>query len=256
MRFDLQTILGSKIGTSVDVNGFFVPANSLANHLRRFSEPALFNTEEAGAYSLTKSGSLARIKFRKQYFALTSRHQVIGPHYKFDQLCMVAHDERTLFTSHSVVFPEGDEDQQDDFDVLLFEFTELVTSGRLPASGWYDVSDDFHRKGPRQPGRVCCIGYPGYRNTINYDEMGYPRAPDAVWGVEVDPVLSGRLSFEPQPKIAFDPAGMSGAPVFGLSIDNDTPKTFFAGILTNASSVKFNFISFSRIKTMLPQTDS
>ena len=250
---DLETIIGSKVGTSIRVNSLLIPADSLSNHLLRFSDPALFNTAGLEKYSLSKSGSLTKVKLGVRYFALISYHQIKTPSYDFEQLCIIHSDRKTMFTSHSAVFPNGTQENIEDFDCALFEFTDVVKANKLPETGWYDLGVDLGRKLFPKAIIVCCIGYPGYRNNIDFDKLEYPVAPNAVWGHEIESQIKGRLSFRPKPEIDFDPSGMSGAPIFGVELQYNQPVVFFAGILTNASSQTFNFIPITRIRSLFHQ---
>ncbi|MEP3347768.1 MAG: hypothetical protein ABJN34_05295 [Litoreibacter sp.] len=245
---ELDTIIGIKTATAVDVNNLLVPSNSLAAHLRQYSEPALFHSDGAGKYHMSLSGSLFRARFNDRYFVFVSRHQMTLGNYEHDQIALLNYDKKTLVTSHRAVFPDN---ASDEYDCAVYEFTDLIKSGKLPATSWYDLKTDWVRDHLPKPNLVVAIGYPGHRNSIDYEAAHYGASPNAVWGVEASPVIDGRLSFVPKPEILFEPAGMSGCPVFGCSLDNLAPTCFFAGILTNATQNRFNFFSFSRMRPLL-----
>ena len=135
---DLGTLIGSKTLTSIRVNGLLVPANSIADHLQRYTDPALFHTEGQGQFHLSKSGSLVRIRLGDRFFAVTSVHQLDLHEYKYDQLCLLRPDRERLVTLHRVVFPENISDQRDIFDCLIFDSTEVVKEGALRASDFHD----------------------------------------------------------------------------------------------------------------------
>ncbi len=238
---DIDTIFGTKLHTSVLVNGLYVPAKILAQTLQLYTDPALFHTEEMGPYNLSKSGSLLRVKCNGRYFALMSAHQVIGAksNYNYEQLCL--HDNNgKLYTSHSAIYPVDDLDFE--FDALLFEFTEVVEAGNLQSSIWLDVKlDELSQICPKTM-RTLCIGYPGHRNNIDYEKNRYSVAPNAIWGEETTPCIGGNLAFNPSPPLSYEPSGMSGAPVFGIWIEEHVPKIYFAGIVSTASKHKFHFI--------------
>jgi hypothetical protein len=253
---ELDTILGSRLNTSIKVNELFIPANSVAQHLRTFAEPAIFHSDVEEPYDMSKSGSLTKLKINGRFFVLTTLHQLKSGHhlnfgsYNYDQLCIHNHETKHWLTSNRIIFPEGSEDNLEDFDCLLFEFTKAVEEYALQSSSWYNIDIDIKRDFTPKPMLVCCIGYPGFRNCIDYDNSTYAAAPNAIWGKEVKPSIRGRLAFKPINVESFDPAGMSGGPVFGIATEHDQLVTNFSGILTNASNFQFNFISFQRIKKL------
>lgn len=247
---ELNTIIGSRVDTSVDFNGLIVPANSVAHHIMSYTSPALFYTENNDPYSITKSGSLSRVRYKDRYFALATHHQVRGENYEFDQLCIHNIERKTFNTSNRAFFPEGDSSSKEDFDCLLFEFTDAVSGKGLSQVGWYDIENDLRRHMTPKSLVCCCIGYPGFRNRIDYDQAAYIVAPNAVFGRESSPALQGRLSFKPINEISYDPVGMSGGPVFGLSVESGKVVANLSGVLTNASRTCFNFISLQRIKSL------
>ena len=251
---ELATIIGSKAATAIRVNNLFVPASSIGNHLRAYTDPALFVSKDYEPYNMTKSGSLTRVKFSTRHFAIITHHQLSAPDYKYDQLAIHNPNTKKLITSHQVIFQTDRNTNEADYDCLIFEFTESVEGGALPKSGWYDLTNEIDAKLPK-PNIVFGLGYPGYRNNIDYDNDVYPMAPNLVHGKESRPRIRSRLSFIPDPKIDFSPDGMSGGPVFGCQIKNYTPEIFFAGIITNASKKQFNFLSRSKLGSMFDLLD-
>jgi hypothetical protein len=247
---ELNTIIGSRVDTSVDFNGLVVPANSVAHHIMSYTSPALFYTENNDPYSITKSGSLSKVRYKDRYFALATHHQVQGESYAFGQLCIHNIERKIFNTSNCVFFPDGDSSSKEEFDCLLFEFTEAVNGKGLSRIGWYDIENDLKRHKIPDSLAFCCIGYPGFRNIIDYEQESYIVAPNAVFGRESKPALRERLSFKPINEISYDPIGMSGGPVFGLTLENGTVAANFSGVLTNASRTCFNFISLQRIKSL------
>lgn len=248
---DLGTILGSRVNTSIDFNGLLVPANSAGHHIRKYTCPALFYTENSEPFSLSKSGSLTKIKHRGRYFVLATRHQVIGECYNLEQICLHNADRKTFVTSSRAYFPEGEQEAQEAFDCIMLEFTEAIEDRGLTKIGWYDIGRDLSRLATPKALACCCIGYPGFRNTIDYEAEHYAAAPNAVFGTECPPVVRGRLSFKPIKKISYDPRGMSGGPVFGFALENGSLIANLSGILTNASQVCFNFMPLQRIKSLV-----
>ncbi|WP_299738506.1 hypothetical protein [uncultured Roseobacter sp.] len=243
----LSTIIGSRISTAVEVNKLLVPASSIVEHLRGYCEPALFHTDGFGEFHLSKSGSAFRAKYKGRYFLFCTAHQMKKQRFDHDQLCLLTGDETKIISSHRAIFSEGTADEKDDFDCNLYEFTEVVENGKLSKSCWYDLCGEMANRPVQKPALVCTIGFPGYRNEIDYTNFHYGVSPNAVWGKEEEPSVKGRLAFKPNPRIDFSPDGMSGGPVFGIELRDDKPKAFFAGLLTEATKEKFHFIARSRM---------
>ena len=247
----LDTILGRKLLTSIDFNGLMVPANSILGAIKTHCEPALFHTgDEADLYSISKSGTLFKVKFKGRYFAISSRHQVLDQGYDHENLVLHNYFRKRLLTSHRAVFPEGSEFQKEDFDALLHEFTEVVRSGELPSLGWYDLTREINRDSIGEIKLAFAVGYPGAFNFIDYEKPAYQAVAKGIVGTPTKSGISGRLAFDPVEPVDFDPSGMSGGPVFGLELDRDGYRASFAGILTNASQIRFNFLSINRLKRM------
>jgi len=136
---------------------------------------------------------------------------------------------------------------------MLFEFTDVVNSGKLKKSDWYELRHDISSGIIPSAAMVCAIGYPGFRNSIDYEAKNYAKSPNVVWGKETRPRMQGRLSLVPDPEISFDPAGMSGGPVFGFRLESHSPEVFLAGIIANASNAVFNFMPLTRIRRAIEQ---
>jgi len=202
----------------------------------------------------SKSGSLTKIKFQDRYFAVTTEHQIRIPGYEYKQLCLINDDAIKLLTSHAAYFIVENEESRHGSDIVIFEYTNVVLSGSLSSHGWYDLSKELHSDRLQKPDMVCGLGYPGHRNQIDYENSSYAIAPNAIWGVETEPNIEGRLAFKPTYSIDYAPDGMSGGPVFGLELLDAYPSIFFAGILTNASSSVLHFLSRTRLSRMIDES--
>ncbi|WP_143594972.1 hypothetical protein [Thioclava sp. DLFJ4-1] len=250
MSFDLDTILGSKVNTAIDVNRLLVPANSLGEYLRRFAEPALFHSDGFEPYDLSKSGSLTRICIEGRHFALTTDHQLRIQKYDLEQLCIHNSEARKIVTSHAAVF-QNYRDQGPNLDAVLFEFTEAVMANSLSTHSWYRLSRRAFLEELPEPEILFAIGFPKDTNRIDFEVMGYEAAPFGVAGKPTQPFLPNRLAFRPAPTLTIDPAGMSGGPVFGVYLNGLRPTVFLAGIVTNASSCVFHFLSRGDIHRLI-----
>ena len=247
----LDTILGSKLNTSIDMNGLFVPANSLSDYLQRFTDPALYHAHDLDEFQLSKSGSLFRIKYRERYFAITSHHQSKRGGYQYDELVLIGKERNWYYTGHKAIFPVEEQESEYEFDCLIYEFTDLVEAEKLSSSNWFSVNEISATRTTPKPLIVCTIGYPSHRNNIDYSQKSYPIGPNAVWGTEAKSNIRNRLAFTPKPTIDFEPSGMSGAPVFAVERDGELLFGFCAGILTEATRKKFNFIPLNKLKRAL-----
>ncbi|WP_299879892.1 hypothetical protein [uncultured Sulfitobacter sp.] len=255
MRGIFETIVGSRVSTSISHGGLQVPANSLGEYIERFADPAIFNAHELEEYGLSKSGSLTRCRFGDKHFVLTSLHQSRIPGYGFDELILTAECRKTFISSHRAIFPEETCGTESSFDCLAYEFTDLVMAGKLARSNWFELTKfDIDAPTPK-PVLVAAVGYPSHRNIIDYDMNTYAIGPNVVWGVETEPLLRDRLSFIPEAPIDFDPNGMSGGPVFAIVESVVGLELRLVGILTNASRTAFNFIPLSRLSALIYEID-
>ncbi|MDE4303257.1 hypothetical protein PXK30_08350 [Phaeobacter gallaeciensis] len=244
-----DTLWGSKINTSVYVNGLYAPANSLGEMLCNYSAPGLFASEEYPEFNPSKSGSATKIRLGNRFFAVTTRHQLSIQGREYEEFCLVGTSNQSLMTSHTAFF-ELDENIGE-IDLVFFEFTEVVSCGKVSPFGWYSLDAEWNSPRLEKPTLVVGIGYPSYRNVIDYTATEYGAAPNAIWGREEKPSICGRLAFKPTDTLDFSPKGMSGGPVFGLKFEGDRPSVFFAGVLTEASRSKVHFSSRTRILNVL-----
>ncbi|WP_417275277.1 hypothetical protein [Celeribacter halophilus] len=251
-QIDLRTLVGQRVLTSVKVGNLIVPSTSLTEHLRRYTSPAVFNS--AGIepqYAMSLSGSATLIKYSDRYFAFTTLHQLKHPQlqYDFDQFCLIGNRPHTLVTPQRIIYATGNDSE--DFDCVLFEFTKTVKRGDLPSFEWYEITEEQYSIKTPKPDFALSIGYPGFRNYIDYETAHFGMSPNAIAGREVEPSLKGRLSFAPREKLHFDPSGFSGAPVFGVKVEQANSRVFFAGIVTEAGKSQIHFISFKRLTELL-----
>ncbi|MGY3439402.1 MULTISPECIES: hypothetical protein [unclassified Marinovum] len=239
---DLSTIIGTKVATSIEINGLWIPANSIASVLGRFVEPATFISPEFSPYDLSISGSFTKVKMNNRFFGLATEHQRgdLQRQYSYEQLGLLNLTTQTLTTSHFVFYGKSEA-----WDCTIYEFTDGVRSGSLSATGWYNVSQDLGATIRAE--KALAIGFPGDRNSIDYLQSRYRAQPMAVWADPSEPSMKDRLSMVPNPEIDFEPSGMSGGGVFGISLASGQPKIFLAGLLANASTRVFNFIPVSTI---------
>ncbi|NVO55756.1 hypothetical protein HW561_08135 [Rhodobacteraceae bacterium B1Z28] len=244
----LKTILGSRIATSADINGLFVPANSLSEHLKSYSEPAVFAADDCGRYNMGLGGSTAKVKIGERYFALLSMHQIKKGLFDFEQISLFNYETNKMATAQKAIFPIQSNEIADSIDCVLCEFTEPVLSGNLSRNGWYDVETDLTFDATRSAILVFAIGYPSNRNEIDYYSFQFSISPNAVIGTETVPCVSDRLSFKPINSLEYDPKGMSGSPVFGVHLSDAYLKVFMAGIVTEASKDQFHFLPLVRLR--------
>lgn len=243
---DLFSRIGISMNTAVKVGNLFFPANSLAKSIDKFCEPGLFHNRDFEEYATTKSGSAFRARLDGRFVALLTAHQLRIPQYEYQQFC-IANPERNSFTTSGLaVFSQGSDDEVDDLDIIAFDFTKPVRDGLLSDKYWYDLSGETGRIRTPAGRMVICIGFPGYLNQINYDSRHLEMTSTVIVGSETKTAIPGRLAFKPLASPPNDPQGMSGAPVFGITISEYGNRVFFAGILTNASTEIFHFLPLTR----------
>lgn len=244
---EIPTFLQSRLETSVRIGPLYYPANAVAEYLRNFCAPCLFHSEYSRPFHLSKGGSVSFLKYRNRFFAMTSLHQFSKARFDYSQLVIGNPARRTLVTPEAAVFPMGSVQHQEDFDCVRLEFSAPVANNLLSEHLWFDLSSSAVTEPQVDPVICFCIGYPGYRNFIDYDQMSYAVAPNAVWGEAKPSALKGRKAFIPIGKLDYEPEGMSGAPVFRIDLEGTSLCLNFAGVLTEATSSMFNYISIDRI---------
>jgi hypothetical protein len=243
-----ETIIESKLKSAITVNGLAIPANLFASHINRYSEPAIFASQGYGPYTTSLGGSMTKVRSSGRYFALMTRHQLDKGAFDYDQISVLNREASKMVTTEKVLFQTFADPNEPDFDCVICEFTTPVAEGLLAKSGWYDIKGDLMQPGTPKPSIVCAIGYPGYRNEINFETMHYGISPSAIYGEEAETSLTDRLSFKPINDLDYDPAGLSGSPVFGVSVKTLEPSAFLAGIVTEASRKKVHFVSLQRLQ--------
>ncbi|MEO1182326.1 MAG: hypothetical protein AAFX51_16100, partial [Cyanobacteria bacterium J06636_28] len=241
---DLKTVIGSRVGTSIQVGRLIIPAASQADYWSRFAEPCLLYNEGFEPYELSISGSLTLVKIHDRYFAISTQHQLAIQSYNYDQVSLTDKTSQTMTTSHAAFFPE---DKNRELDCLIYEFTDVRNEGKLPEHSWFDLTSQFNNRSRIKVMSVYAIGYPGYRNHIDYCKSHYGISPNGIYGEPSDTSISGRHAFKPKHSLDYEPSGMSGGPVFGLSLTPNGVIGFFAGIITDATKSQFHYLGFSRI---------
>lgn len=248
---DLATIIGSKVRTAIDVNGLLIPANSFSAHLRQFSAPAVFASEGFEPFTMSLGGSMTKVRVGQRYFSILTRHQLDQGKFDFSQVSILSDETQHMVTTEKVVFQEFRNEEGMDLDCIACEFTTPIREGVISCRGWYKIDTEVERERTPKPSLVCAIGYPGYRNHINFETMHYGISPNAILGREAEPSLKGRLSFKPINALEYDPRGLSGAPVFGVSLEALEPTAFLAGIVSEASRQQIHFVSLREITKFL-----
>ncbi|SDZ14102.1 hypothetical protein SAMN05444004_106196 [Jannaschia faecimaris] len=246
----IETLLDSKLNTSVLIGNVIVPANSVTQSLRPFAEPALYHTAGFELNNFSLGGTLTKLKLRDRYFGLLTCHQIHKANFNYAMISVINEENRSFCTAMRAVFP-ANEHSVDELDAVLCEFTDPVSTGSLSSHGWFDLRNDYAQPHTPEPLAVVAIGYPGHRNAIDYENEGYAAGPNAVLGTESMPSISGRLSFEPVSPLDYDPNGFSGGPVFGLKETPNGLQAFFAGLVTEASRSKFHFISLQKLRPLI-----
>ncbi|KIT17222.1 hypothetical protein jaqu_09530 [Jannaschia aquimarina] len=246
----MDSFTASRLMTSFSVNGLFIPANSLSTAVVSYTDPALFACEDFGAGNFFISGSHFRFCIRDRYFAVCTAHQMVNSQASPEQFCIVDGSTRKMLSSHSMLFS-----QEDELDVRVFEFTDIVKTDSLPRVRWWRCMSEETAYPVQGASKVLSVGYPGERNFVRYtDPPHLPRTPVAVWGEMCEPRLSGRLAFSAKGMIDRDPAGRSGSPVFGIRVEDGKPICRWVGVIANANHRLYHFIQSHTITSMIRQT--
>ena len=249
LELSVKSILGNRLLTSIECNGLYIPSSGITEYCGRYSNPALYYDENFGTFGLSRGGSATYVTYRSRYFVITSKHQQRKLNADYKTFCVHNTERSTFITSHSVHFPLNDPEENHDF--LVYEFTDAVNDGALSQHIWFDINRQDFAQPTIKPNFVITVGFPAHRASIIYEEDRYTRAPNAVIGKECPPTISNRLCFAPIEQIKFDPKGMSGAPVFGIVLEDLKYSLFFAGIVTEANTKKFHFYKARHILRMV-----
>ena len=246
---DLESIVGRKINTSVNINGIFVPANSIATAMTTYASPAFFVNPEVPEFEISQWGSLFKAKLGDRFIALLTAHQ--GAAFEFDQLCIYSELDQRALTSNGCTFSRSKELGEESLDLRLYDFTEVVHSGALPSSGWFDLRIANPIQLSVKPSLMFAIGFPHQTNKIDYEIHHIQEQVFAAYGQPSESALSNRSALKLSTPIDLDPDGFSGSPVFGVILDGFRIELHFLGITTNASRSLFNFVPRTLVDQLL-----
>jgi hypothetical protein len=245
--YDVVPWLPKTASTSVKFGNLIIPFRSLPNHIRPFVEPAVFFNKSDSPFQYSKGGSLTKLKIGQKYIAVATHHQFAAAAYSYDQIAIFGSDGKTLHTANTIHFIDEEKEIVDEFDVVFADFSEAVSGGMISKASWYDVTPQIKLNKVQAPIVHACVGYPSEINDIDYDAGSFGATPYLVWGDLKSSMMHGRKCFSPLHAVEFDPEGMSGGGVFGLSLARHQLELRFYGILTNASKKNYNYICFSRL---------
>ena len=248
---DVETLWGRKINTAARVNSLYVPADSLNFRLLHFTDPGLFFHEEHSDYGLSKSGSFTKVRIGDRFFVMATSHQLETDPIPYDFINVVLHDTEGghLTTSSSATYQVVGTGER--LDIIIFDFTEPVENGSLSSHHWYDLSQEIIEGKDPDFLAAFCFGYPSDTNTIDYETLSYRSSGLVVFGEPTTSSLANRMAIHPKHGVDRPMAGMSGGPVFGVQLNDFSANVVFAGIITNASSKKVNFLPISSISKFL-----
>jgi len=247
------TLIEQHALTSIKVNNVFIPANALKERVHKFAEPALFHTEGMNEYHLSKSGTATKLRVGNRFFALLCNHQMTlsGEEFGYDQFCLFGKKRQRLVSSERSVFVYDSVEKREDFDAILFEFTNSVQKQLVPKHDWFCVKPEQETQRLPSPLLVVGSGFPGETSSFLWPEgkrAEFNYTPFNIWGKQSKPDISGRLAFTPEHDLEIEPSGMSGGPVFGITQNGNEFELFWAGIITEASKKKIHFLSATRLK--------
>lgn len=249
MGIDLHTFLGSKVATSVKVNGVYVPANSLASFLQAYSEPALFHNPDFPEYELTRRGTIMKGRYRNRYFALVTAHQ--SADFRYEQLVIHEKSRANASSSGGCTFSTSKEGDESELDCRLYDFTEPVIRGALPTTGWLEFQDSWLSEDPSKADYTLLIGFPTELNDIDHEKRHFATQPFSADGAPTRSSIKKRHSIRFHHALTVDPDGLSGSPVYGFFVESSGIRLALLGITTNASRHVANYLPLSDIRRFL-----
>jgi len=245
---DIETLIGRKTHTALEINGIFVPANSAIDVLRGFTDPALFYNSEFPEYEFSQRGTLTKLRHNKSFFVAVTKHQTKD--FDFDQLVLQGASAKKFRSSESVIRADHRDFGEDEFDLRLFDFSRSVEEGHLSQSGWLDIGRFDETPKANETDVVVAFGFPCSECDLDYEGKKITSTSAFVYGKHTTSAVRNRHSFAVHDRPEFPPDGMSGGPVFSFGVDGTEPRVRFCGVTSNASKSRFNYIPFSTLRRM------
>jgi hypothetical protein len=266
----IATTTLTQLKLAVHVNGILIPFKSCAGALRRFCRPALFHAD-VEVFDIGPSGSSLFFRYRGRNFAICTRHQLTAGAAKPEDFTLVVDEpdgKKIGLTPNAVTRVAFDhKDHQNLGDVFLAQYDDFRGDRELRVHFLQlDLSMGLGSVQPAEVRAVFAIGYPTFARDANitFDDDGIPTAVDMTSGwVKLylefaDPALLDTENRRPLVKHRTyeqdleNPDGLSGAPVFFISIDSSLQASLgFAGMITHSDGTRFMIYEAEMIRHLV-----
>lgn len=267
----IPSFIEARLRTAVAINGIDLSLKVVPTALRRFCTPAFFHYDDP-VLDLSKYGSALRIRYRDRNLVLLTQHQLgHGPgRLRPEQftVALIGSDGRKVGLSPNVVSrPRVETIPHRNLEDLLILGYEDTRNGRDLRSLFLniDLETTLETVNPETIEASFAIGYPtcGDTNDVKFDEDYQPTSFDMEmrWAQlylkldEAAPMdTENRRAMVPDPKagqVMLVPDGMSGAPVFFVSVVASIPRLGFAGMITDARPDRYMVYDGAMIRRML-----
>ncbi len=248
----LDTLLGRKVMTSIEVEGVHIPANSLRSRLHSYGQP-LVRFLRNSDFQFQLIGSATGLAYRGRNLLVSTAHQLTG--IPENEVGVINVDRNSYissagFTGYTSTKGQNDGDGR---DLAVFEFTEqaaqMVNLQRrffaLNADKMLDEGDDV-------------VGYLAFGCPFadqNYDVYDNNQLDTVIRsmvctpGAQLTDVALG--SCTTVATMDFDPNGLSGGPVFATIFRRSELTLKFAGVINRAGGGVIHFIKAKEVRKLL-----
>ncbi len=251
-RAALNTVIGRKVMTSIEVEGVHIPANSLVSRLHTFGHP-LVRFFPNSDFEVQLIGSATGISYRGNKLLICTAHQLKGIP---EQDVGVINLDKNTYTSSagfSRYHPTGTPADDDARDLCLFEFTEQVLQNMNLQRRFFTLnSNKLLEDGDDVVGYLaygCPFADQGYdlyeNNHIGTVIRSMVCEPDQQ---PTDVTVGACRTLVP---MVFDPNGLSGGPVFATVLRGSELVLKFAGVINRAGGGTIRFIKAPIVKRLI-----
>jgi len=248
----MSTLLNQKLGTSVRLNGLFIPASSLEDTLSNYTSPLMaFNHDPV--YKLGLIGSCVPIFFEENYYLICTRHQLKSRDPQ-DVGLLDKNGEKFCSSAGIVFYPDINEVEL--HDLVILRFTEVCNDRPEMKERFFHVtypptarSDEllfFIASG--YPSKEQDYGFADNENRLGFKRLALVCSLAEKEEQSMDETLL-RLKTMKEPR--FDLDGMSGGAVFGVQMVNNIPHAFLHGMTTRAGNGNVYLIRIGYILNLI-----
>lgn len=254
-RSDLDTVIGSRTLTSVEVHGIYIPASALPSRLHKFGQNLVASTHDKD-YPVRLLGSATGLNYRNIKFLVCTAHQIKDVSEE-DVGIVVPGKDIYMNSAGYTRFRVSDMLLEDDsYDLCAFDFTPQTTSHPELARRFFNLNRHEILTNNDE-----IAGYFAYG--CAFDDQKYDIFDDNHLGTVIR-----TMTCEPQGKYAdrdlgvckmtsemdFDPNGLSGGPVFAAVLKNTEIVLRFAGVINRSGNGIIHFIKAEAVLNLLNGT--